>query len=260
MSKSFLLNARKLAENYTKTNQKKTLSQIKHLVFQTKPTIRSQTVRFSLIKKIFREHSKADEEFLHSIRPKDEITQRVKQENEQRRDSRKLKTIDKDQITKILSFSDSDKAKEQGIYLLLVCGRRVSELLTSSFRNVIGTRGSIRADGLKKRTDSGNDCQVLLLVKKTKFFKILHQFRKKIKGHSTKAVHRALDRSIKKHLGNDWTPHTLRKIYANYAFQFRNKQRLKLNPFIRDVLCHQSVLSSLNYTGVSFSFQQDLIR
>lgn len=249
-----------LLNDFTEKNKDKTLKEIKQLVQKDKPKPRTETIRFSIIKKRFKEKTK-DLDFLSNIRPEKAITQQIVEENTKIRDQRRLINIDEETIKKIMSFEKSSDMHELAIYLLFVSGRRVSELNESIFYNVKKTK-LVQVKGLKKRTDS-IDCQFMTLVPKTTFFKVLKKY-KSLRKHSNKTTfHRTLNRRMKTYFPEkNYKPHTLRGFFITYSFTFRNKDQKKLNTFIQENLCHQSITASLNYTQYKMdsNFTKDIIR
>lgn len=225
-------------------NKKNTLKKIESLLLKDKPKPRTQTVRFSLVKKMFKNRSITDKEFLKHIRPKQSITDAIVAENILVRDSQKLMTIKKEMIEKILSLGDSKNVHDLAIYLLFVSGRRTSEMLHAVFHNDKKNK-LIRITGVLKRTDK-TDCVFPPLINKTKFFKIYKKFKKTLKYSNQYTFQRTIHRKTTKLLGVK--PHALRGMYITYAFIFRNKSNLKINTFIKEKLCHQSINASLNYT------------
>ena len=145
------------------------------------------------------------------------------------------------------------------IFLLFVSGRRTSELLSAKFINIKGSK-DIGIKGILKRTDGGNDCVFTPMINKTLFFKILKEFNKLLKFTNLNTFQRTLNRKIKNILGDDIHPHVMRGMYALYMFEFRNNKNKKINTFIRDALCHQSINASLNYTGYKVRFDKDIVK
>lgn len=255
LSKKLTQDVRELMRQFTKNNKKRTLSKIKKLVLKDNPKPRTQTIRFSHIKKLFRDITK-DEEWLREIRPDPKITTAVIQENNTVRDQRKLITVDKKTIDTLMGFADSSNVYDVAMYLLFVSGRRVSELNSAQFINAKGNQ-NIRIKGVKKRTDN-IVCEFSPLIRKSNFFKVLRKYRKMRTLQKGETFHRALNRRIKQAFPDkQYKPHVLRGFYVTYAFKFRNKTDSKINTFIMNTLCHQSINASMNYT--QYKLSEDIV-
>ena len=249
-----------LMRKLTKSNKKETLSKIRKMILKDNPKPRTQTIRFSQVKKLFRGVTE-DTEFLKEIRPDPKITTEILSENNKTRDQRKLITIDKDLVHKILDLENSSNVYDVAIYLLFVSGRRVAELATARFFNLKNSP-MVQISGVKKRSDNIT-CQFMPLVNKSKFFKTLRRYKKLPTSKNNEAFHRGLNRRIKKLWPNEnYKPHTFRGMYVTYAFEFRNTKNSKINTFIQETLCHQSINASLNYTQYKLSddFRTDIVK
>lgn len=231
-----------LINGYSASSKKRILSSIHKLVMHNKPAPRTISSRYSTIKKKFKSKVK-DPAFLKMIRPDPKITESIIKQNAEIRDKKKLINITPNVIKSILSFESSSNPYELGMYLLFVSGRRTSELLTAKF----SSKGNkVRIRGVRKRTDD-IDCYFEPLIRSRKFIMLYKKFMN-MHNISYKSFQRTLDHKIKRYYGPNYHAHMLRGMYAMYAYHFRNTEQLKINTFIRDKLCHQSINSSLNYT------------
>ena len=89
ISKKIKAQVNGLIINYQPHNQSKTLNKLKQIILADNPTMGTQTVRYSIIKKMFRQKTN-DTIFLNKIKPSPEITKYVLRKNLQIRDNRKL--------------------------------------------------------------------------------------------------------------------------------------------------------------------------
>lgn len=258
LSKKIQSDINLLKENFTDSNKNETLSKIKDIVLNDSPKNRTISTRYSIIKKQFKEITD-DQDYLKLIRPEDSITKSLIELNAKIRDEQKQIIISEETINKLKGLENTDDVFELAIYLLFITGRRVSEILSSSFSNIKKSK-NIKIDGVKKRTDDGNDCEFPPLVSKTKFFKLYKKFMKILKFNNKNTFHRTLNRKLKKILGKTYKPHHLRGIYVTYLFKFRNTENMKINTFIKENLCHQSTNSSLSYTGYRMDFNKDILK
>ena len=249
-----------LVDELNDSNKTAILNRIRKIVRNDNPKPRTQTIRYSLIKRRFK--SKTDDnEFLKEIRPPSELTDGVVESNAKIRDNQKMITMERSDIDKIIGLSDSNNIFDLAIYLLFVTGRRTSELMNARFYNKKHSN-LVQISGVLKRTDH-IDCEFPILIGKTKFFKIYNRFKNLQKHTNEESFHRTLNRKFKRMFpGKQFKPHTMRGFYVTYLFKFRNKTDTKINTFIRDNLCHQSINASLNYTQYKLddSITKDFVR
>lgn len=258
LSKKILNDIQQIIDTFDENNKDEIIKKITEVIMNDSPKPRTQTTRFSLIKKKFAQVTN-DKEFLKKIKPDDEIIDKLIKDNKRIRDEAENINVNEDVIKKIMPLKNSRDVFDLAIWLLLMSGRRSSELMTAKFNNIRGTV-DVGIDGVKKRRDGGNDCVFSPLVPKTVFFKVYNDFKRLFKFTNKDTFQRTLNRRVKKLLGEEFHPHTLRGIFALYSFKFRNKNNKKINTFIRDALCHQSINASLNYTGYKILFDNDIIK
>ena len=258
LSKKLKEEINQLIKKLNKKNKTSIITSIKKLMDDGKYSERTQSVHYSEIKKIFKEHTN-DKEFLHKIKPNDELTKKLIEEGAQRRDSVKLFEVNKELLQKILGYHNSNNIFELAIFLLLCSGRRTTELLNSNITNKTKTKKLI-IDVVKKRKDNNTNLEFPVLIPKSSFLKTLRNFKKRYQYTNKSTFIRTLNRKIKRSLGANIHAHLLRKIYVNYLFNFRNKDNLTINPFVRDTLLQQSITSSNFYTGIKFNFKNDFIK
>lgn len=257
LSKKLNNDIHNLMNKLNDNNKDDLIKKITELVLADNPKPRTQSARFSRIKTLFNTISE-DKNFLNKIKPDKKITEDIIKDNIKIRDDQKLINIDENLIRKIMNFQNSNDPEELAIYLLLVSGRRVAELLEAEFINRKKNKNVV-IKGLKKRSDF-IECEFIPLITKTKFFKHLKRFNLLKKFINIDTFHRNLNNRVKNRLGEKYKPHVLRGIYATYSFKFRNKQKKTLNKFIMDALCHQSINSSLSYNQFDINFDKDIIK
>jgi len=222
------------------------LDDINQIILADDPAMRTITIRYSLVKKMFKEITD-DKSFLSKIKPDPKITETIIEQNNKIRDDKKLIIIDRADIKQTLSYGFSNDVYDLFIFLLFVTGRRTHELFSANFVNVMKSK-NIRIEGVAKRTDEGI-CEFPPLISKTKFFKIYNRYKKLQHKTNQNTFHRGLNRHIKKVFPNKkWNPHVFRGMYVMYGYKFRNTKRQKINTFIKEHLCHQSINASMNYT------------
>jgi integrase len=234
------------------------LDKINEEVYKGNPMNRTITIRFSAIKAIVSKFYN-DEVLLSKIRPPTLLTNEVIKENKKVRDEKKRYTINEDIFNKFKSLKDSTDVYDLAIYLLLMTGRRISELLTAKFYTK-KNNPNIFINGIKKkRTDNIIDCEFTPLISKTRVIKKIKEFKKKSKNINKDTFKRTLLRKIKKKISESVHTHMLRGFYVTYLYKFRNNTNDKINTFIMNKLCHDTVDSSFNYTGYNIVFNEDII-
>ncbi len=247
----------KLAKSYNSDSDKKEiLDKIEEILLKDKPKKRTLTIRYSEAKKLFREFVK-DENLIQKIKPDPKVTTEVFEENEKIRNTKTILEIKKETIEKILSFNMSNDVHKIAIFLLFTSGRRTSEI--SGF--LIRQKPKTKYYTIKplKRTDDV-DCNFHVLVKKTTFNRNLSKFKKYYDMTNKNTFQRTLLRKIKKHLGKEYHPHSLRGMYAIYSFTHMNKKKLNMNGYIQKILCQQAITSSLSYNNYKIDFDEDIIK
>lgn len=252
---------KKIVNEYNEKEPSKTLKQIRTLVYKNKPSNRTITWRYSAIKFKLKSISKM-KKILNLIKPSDELTRKVIEANSKKRDNDKRLIVTSDFIKKIMSFEHSKNPYEMYIWLLLISGRRLHEILKSKFVNVPRQKTITMIGVTKKKSKNIDDIIIKFtpLVAKTRFFKVYKRLMKVYKYSNIKNISYNLQINIKKKLGKEYKSHQLRGIYAMYLYTFRNKQNDKINTFIKNVLNHDSIDSSLSYTGITFDFNKDIIK
>lgn len=222
-----------------------TLKKIKEAVLEDEPRPRTIASRYSSIKKIMREKG-MKKELLSKVRPEEELTKKVIDENVKVRDSRAMTAVDKDVVDKILGYRKSKDLYEMAIYLLFTSGRRTRELFESSFTKA--PKSKVRVDPVLKQKER-NTFDFIPIQSAGMWMTAYKRFKREKKGLSYENFSRTLNRRVKKILGDKFHPHSLRGMYAVYMFNFKNKKDLPINPFIKQILGHQSLNSSMSYTN-----------
>lgn len=247
-----------LGKKLNEKNKNEILKKIQNLIIGRTPSFRSQSVNFSLAKSLMKKYT-IDKDFLKKIKPSDEIIEKVLSEDIKNRDKRSMVSIKKEDIEKIMGYNMSDNLYELAIYLLFSSGRRTQELTNSKIKN-IKKSNKLVIDNIIKRTDKNQNLHFITLIPKTNFLKNIKKFKKIYNYTNKNTFQRNLNRTIKRKMGEDFYPHLLRKMYANYLFKMRNTNNIAINPFIKSVLLQQSITSSLYYTGITFDFSTDIIK
>ncbi len=244
-----------------KLTQKKVKS-IRTVVEDGHPSERSLLVRYSIARKLLKSVTN-NKKLLNIMLPPKEISDKVSSENAHTRDDKELINVDAGFIQKIMDYRDEDNIFKLSFFLLLITGRRVGEIVRSEFKSGQSS-DYIRVNGLLKRSKKGvNDtCEFPPLINVKTTLILIKKFRKMYEsaGFSEASFRRELLRHCKKYLHKNAYPHMLRGIFCNYHYKFRNKERKKINTLIQDVLCHESISTSLNYTGYNLIFDKDIIK
>ncbi len=255
MSKAFNKKLNEIVSDYKKdSNETKVLSELKKLIMSHKSE-RYITVLYSKAKKEFKKHSK-DQTFLKKISPPTELTQRVLSENVTRRDNQTMMQVDRDMLVEIAKFKSGRNSTQLAIWIMMVSGRRVSEVANGKFVVKKGSKNIFFKGMLKKRTDVQGEHELFLLTSKTTFRKVYQKFKQMMKGRSSATLNDTVNKKLKSMFGPEMRSHKLRGIYANYIIKFHNPENLKPNTVIMNALGHSTTTTSLSYTGFELNFDK----
>ncbi len=224
------------------------LEAVRSAIMVSKPSDRTQSVRFSQIKKYFRENTPANPEFLAQIKPADELTKKLIEINAKTRDSAKVVEIPLETINKLKALKTSTDPLTLAIYLLFASGRRSAELINAKFSQS-DKKGMVNINGLVKTRGKDMTGSFVPIGTPSNFLKLIRKFQASKPNPGT--FNRLVGIRLKRLLGPDWHPHNLRGAYATYLFKHHNPKGLKINTFLQQALNHSSVISSLSYTGYS---------
>lgn len=256
LSKKLLGEAKIIVEGFVKKDKfEEALDQIEKAIKEDNPKPRTISNRYSLFKKEMRKHTD-NGEFLSKIKPDDELTSKLIKENLKKRDvENTMLDIDEDLINKIISFKNSDDAHILAIFLLFCSGRRGSELLDAKF-SLDKDEDFIKVKGLKKTRGLTNTQTFQSICDREEFLNLTKKFRRLLSNKIT--FNTILNRRVKKFLGKNLSAHDMRGIYALYMFKFNNPNNAKINQYIKIILNHESIDSSLSYTGYKIKFDKKL--
>ena len=256
LSKKLRKDLEELRDRTNPKNKKNILKKIKSLIILDNPSDRTITVRFSTAKKIFGETIK-DLDFLKEIRPDSDLTKKVIQDNEEIRDTRRMKDINIDMFKKIINLKNSNNIYDNYLYALFISGRRTSELISATFKKGVGKNIYIMDGLLKTGSENAEDkiCNFKTLSNKS-FLILIRKIKKEIKQRKIKQFKKNLDNRIRFLFDGEITPHTLRSIYINYLYKFHNPENIEINPFIQQYLNHKTIKASLSYTGIKIDFDK----
>ena len=251
---------KKIEEKYNKElekDEKKKLARETAKYFEDNyKNLRTVTTKITLAKKKLRLSTK-DFDFYKDINPKREITKEVIKMNQKVLDKETTFTkINKSWMDDIIKkFRKSNNIKELAVYILLNTGRRMNELINGEFTSNQNCKNKIFFKGILKKRDKDLNEFICIdtIDSKDNVLNAVEKFKSKIKGKKKLSIQRNLQNGIKELTHPfHFTSHFLRVAYANYLFQFRNPEQQIFNAFIKKVLNHASLLSSINYTSIEF--------
>jgi integrase len=230
------------------------LEKIHELAEGNEPTLKTVASRYSKIKKYIREkYPKYSDTELKQIRPDEEITKTIIQDDLEKRSQKTNITFDDNLINKILSYKNSSNDLEKSIYLQFISGRRINEIKSSD--SIIKTFKDKVKMKLSKTKD--NSFQEIFLLPNTltskEFKKQVDNLRSRIADISVADWTSRVNRYMKKNLNKDLTSHNLRGIYGTYAYHKHNDNNLNINGFLTEVLNHSSYDSSMNYSKYKYN-------
>ncbi len=230
------------------------LSAIKKTILFGNPAPRTQSTRFSLVKRKFKTITD-NKNFIDAIKPDNNLTQGLIKKNLEIRDNKTVLGITRDKIELLRDFQRSKDPHEIAMYLLFVSGRRTSELLNGVF-SLSSKKGFIDLDGFTKTREHSDIGDFKTISTPKKFLRLLTKFRKMNVNKGTFVT--IMNRRIKKLLGSEYTAHSLRSAYAAYRYKFDNPEKKIINKFIMEALNHRSIDSSIAYLGHGIVFEEKI--
>lgn len=246
----------KIIQNFTNKNDYKfvdLLDFISEKILEDSPKPKTISTRYSLTKKFIRNnYPDLSEKQLKLIRPDDEITLGIIQNDEIVKSKKSNIHFNKDLVDKILDFKLTDDIYELAIYLQFISGLRAGEIMDKDYKVRIKD-DNIRMMLSKKKDNKKNKYYPINLIGNTlnaKEFKNgliqVRAFSNLLK--STDWIKR-INRVVKKKVRKDLTSHGLRGMYATYMFNTENPDNQNINGYISKVLNHEGPDSSLNYSN-----------
>jgi len=246
----------KVIKNYTDNNEYEfvdLLDFISNKVMEDSPKDKTIATRYSLIKKFLRSnYPELTEKQLKLVRPDEDITLGILQNDEIVKTKKKNIHFDKELVDKILDLKLTDDIYELAIYLQFISGLRANELRDKDFKIRIKD-DNVRMMLSKKKDNKKNKYYPINLIPDTlnakEFKNGLIQIRAFADLLKPTDWIKRINRVVKKQVRKDLTSHALRGMYASYMFNNHNPDNQNLNGFISKALNHENGDSSLNYSN-----------
>ncbi len=246
----------KVIKNYTDNNEYEfvdLLDFISNKVMEDSPKDKTIATRYSLIKKFLRSnYPELTEKQLKLVRPDEDITLGILQNDEIVKTKKKNIHFDKELVDKILDLKLTDDIYELAIYLQFISGLRANELRDKDFKIRIKD-DNVRMMLSKKKDNKKNKYYPINLIPDTlnakEFKNGLIQIRAFADLLKPTDWIKRINRVVKKQVRKDLTSHALRGMYASYMFNNHNPDNQNLNGYISKVLNHENGDSSLNYSN-----------
>jgi integrase len=248
----------RIINNFTAKNPDYSFDELREFidneVTNDSPKPRTISTRYSIIKKFLRDnYPEFTEKQLKLIRPDDEVTNSIIEQNDIVRSHKNNIKFNKELVDKILSFKDTDDLYELAIYLQFISGRRADELRDAEYKMRVDKNDNLKMLLSKKSKDKRNKYFPIKLIKNSlsakqfkESVKILRQNFNYIKSND---YIKRLNRKIKKLVRNDLTSHDLRGMYGMYNFSTDNPENRNVNGYLSSILNHDSDNSSLSYSN-----------
>lgn len=246
----------KVIKNYTDNNEYEfvdLLDFISNKILEDSPKDKTIATRYSLIKKFLRSnYPELTEKQLKLVRPDEDITLGILQNDEIVKTKKKNIHFDKELVDKILDLKLTDDIYELAIYLQFISGLRANELRDKDFKIRIKD-DNVRMMLSKKKDNKKNKYYPINLIPNTLNAKEFKNGLVQIRAFAdllkpTDWIKR-INRVVKKQVRKDLTSHALRGMYASYMFNNHNPDNQNLNGYISKVLNHENGDSSLNYSN-----------
>lgn len=237
--------------NMSKTAKKKLAQSVIDYIEKNNKADRSITNKLSLLKKYFREKTN-DILFFNYLHPNKDITLKVRSNDSTVLNKTVLTKVKKEDIENSISqWSKSDKLSEQIAFCLLSTGRRSSEILKAKYKKSRKKNKILMKGILKKRKEEIDEyIEIDTIANSNITYKIITIVQTKMSKY--KEPQTKLQKELKTvRLGDKvYNSHMYRVIYANYLFKERNAKGHIYNVFIKNVLKHSNLTSSINYSSV----------
>lgn len=140
------------------------------------------------------------------------------------------------------------------IYVLLNTGRRISEIIENPVEIKNGCLHIVI--NKKKQNKALSKIDILLDNDPEGTLRRINAIRKDWEGGVVKKINSWVANYMKYYLfmdGSHLTPHSLRAIYANYLYKFRNPEHITKGTFIDRVLNHGNIGCSKSYDHIDLS-------
>jgi integrase len=251
----------KIINNFTKDNEY-TFSELKEFIdkeiLNDSPKPKTIATRYSLTKKFLRDnYPEIEEKQLKLIKPEDEITNGIIENDLEIKSNKKNIKFDKELIDKILDFKDTEDLFELAIYLQFISGRRADEIKDKEYKIRLAKDDKLRMLLSKKTGKNENKYYTIKLIPNTltskQFKNAINIVRDNFQHIKSNDYIKRLNRKIKKLVRKDLTSHNLRGMYATYLFNTDNPDNQNINGFISSVLNHDGDNSSLNYSNYIYT-------
>lgn len=217
------------------------------------PNIRTLTNKLSQAKKYF-ESNGYDKKFLVRLFPGKNITRAVIKENNAALEKTKSIEIKKSFVDNIINnFHSSTEYPKLAVYLLLASGRRLNEIIESNYKKDPKNKSNVLVDMLlKKRSDDEDNYSIKIIGDRDTFLQSMDVFKKLIAGISHSTAQQGIQTYIRKYYTIHGLPtsHYFRVLYANYLYKYENPDNTIYNVYLKTVLNHNSLLTSINYTSL----------
>jgi len=216
--------------------------------------IRTLTNKLSMAKRYF-EQNGYDKKFLLNLYPGKNITREVIRENTRVLERTKAVEIKKSFVDNIINtYYSSTEYPKLAIYLLLASGRRLNEIIDSNYSADPTDKTKVIIDVLlKKRNEGENNYSIKIIGDRDKFLNAMKIFKNLILGISHSTAQQGIQTYIRKYYTIHGLPtsHYFRVLYANYMYKYHNPDNMIYNVYLKNILNHNSLLTSINYTSLT---------
>jgi hypothetical protein len=249
---------RKLTELMeTHPSSEQILQRAKELAEMGEPTIRTISTRWSRIKGFLRDNYAIQDKILRKMKPSDEITQTIIQENSERRNEKTQFKFNQELVNDLLELRTSTNPFERAVYAQFVSGRRISELFENDMKVDSKNPKNVKIRLNKESSDKKHKFSTVELLKDDdltgrEFKELVAKIRSSVNGMTLGEFTKRVNRVLKK-MGTDITSHGLRAMYGVYRHATDNPDNLILTGYLSKVLHHAPGSDSgINYSHMVF--------
>lgn len=218
--------------------------------------LRSLTNKLSLTRRYFIENGYT-KKYANELFPGKEITRKVKNENDKILENTKIIKIKKSFVDNIINTynTENNDYLKLAVYLLLSSGRRMNEILNSKFTIDENNEKNVLIDVILKKRDGSKYYSIKIIGNRDTFIKTLKRFNYLTSELRQITIRQNIQDYIRKNYASIGllTSHYFRVLYANYLFKYENPEDILYNVFLKNVLNHASLLSSINYSTIKIT-------
>lgn len=219
---------------------------IKEIIDSGNPKNNTKLVRYSNLKKYLQSINR--KRWASLVKPPESLIDSVSEQNNDKLENRQNIHIDLGWVDKILEWENSGHYVHRIIFLQLTSGRRISEIIGSTFTRE--NKRTLSSTNLNKKRDKEEKCIFPLFKEITtgKWLASLKKVRRQTNDLKVNTITKQVNSLLKAEFDQPLTSHKLRGIYANVMYHRDGKKQIKIG-FIKQILCLDSTDVAIHYSA-----------